>query len=294
MHGEPPDGDHWEPTLKGLLASKSAAFAEYWIERALELCRGKARSEGAFVRFTWLELKAIADNADNREDSIAASVHLVIRVAGLENGHGSLPPPDLWYCGRPLQFEELIQVRTATELLEYRERSAQTIGAQGAQARIDRGPASPSQPNQDARALLAYFYAGYQKVGSRNFSIRPSSEVFAQLDMNNDRYRRAMHRLIDKGLLKPFALGGACRMTESAVEVSEDSDVLNELLPVNDTTEHHPTRGRRRLDERRSLLPPRRRHLPSHRRRRRDAPRERAPGDSVGGDDLTGRPDCER
>ncbi|MBL9028183.1 MAG: TIR domain-containing protein [Myxococcales bacterium] len=91
-----------------------------------------------------------------------------------------------------------------------------------------------NERNQAARKLLAYFYAGYERVGSRSFYISPQEHgVLEELGWDRQQYMVAMQRLIDKRLLKPMTLGGGCAITEDGVEASEDEALLDQLLPVD-------------------------------------------------------------
>ncbi|MFT3773027.1 MAG: nucleotide-binding protein [Minicystis sp.] len=93
---------------------------------------------------------------------------------------------------------------------------------------------TPAQrKNQDARKLLAHFYAAYEQVGGRNFFISPQDpETLTDVGMSEQDYRAAMNRLVDKGLLEFAGNGGTCSITTFGVEASEDEDTLDSLLPV--------------------------------------------------------------
>lgn len=91
-----------------------------------------------------------------------------------------------------------------------------------------------NERNQAARKLLAYFYASYERAGSRSFYISPQEHgVLEELGWDRQQYMVAMQRLIDKRLLKPMTLGGGCSITEDGVEASEDEALLDQLLPVD-------------------------------------------------------------
>jgi len=90
--------------------------------------------------------------------------------------------------------------------------------------------------NRDARKLLAYFYAGYEQVGSRNFGISPQKPgVLDDVELSMRAYKGAMHRLIDLGALEAQTLGGGCGITPFGVELSEDRQLLQQELPVSRT-----------------------------------------------------------
>jgi predicted nucleotide-binding protein len=92
---------------------------------------------------------------------------------------------------------------------------------------------TPAQRNQDARKLLAYFYAGYEQVGGRNFILSPlDPEVLPAIGMTDEVYRAAMNRLMDKNLLEGMTLGGGCSITDFGVQASENEAMLDHLLPV--------------------------------------------------------------
>jgi predicted nucleotide-binding protein len=92
---------------------------------------------------------------------------------------------------------------------------------------------TPAQRNQDARKLLAYFYATYEKVGGRNFYISPQEpNTLTEVEMTEQDYHAAMNRLKDKRLLKAETLGGGCSITDYGVQASEGEALLDHLLPV--------------------------------------------------------------
>ena len=67
---------------------------------------------------------------------------LVIRTAGLEVRSSKAPPPDHWYWTRPAGLEDLVHLRSAADLLEYRRRQS--------------APEPSTQPQLTRAALIGF------------------------------------------------------------------------------------------------------------------------------------------
>lgn len=92
--------------------------------------------------------------------------------------------------------------------------------------------AQVAQRNAVARKLLALFYDAYAEHGSRNFAIRPDQPLLTELDVDRQAYVAAMNRLVDRGLLKLSGAAHGASLTEYGVEVWEDPDQLEQILPI--------------------------------------------------------------
>lgn len=96
---------------------------------------------------------------------------------------------------------------------------------------------TPAERNRDARKLLAYFYAAYEEVGGRSFTISPRNKgTLSDVGMTDEAYRAAMSRLTDHNLLEERTIGGGCAITPFGLQASEDESLLDHLLPIAKTT----------------------------------------------------------
>lgn len=95
---------------------------------------------------------------------------------------------------------------------------------------------SAAVKNAAARRVLAYFYSGYQETRGRNFVIRPKAELLERLDLDKQTYVAALGRLVDRDVLKLSGTGHGASLTAFGVEVHEDLDLLEEVLPVPSLT----------------------------------------------------------
>ena len=119
------------PTLKGLLASNHAGLVAVWIQALLQFLRQKYEDEGAFVRYTWKELKEkLSLGGAHPTDEKLGRAITIIRTAGLENGSCTLATDDRYFWGRPVDIEDLIDIQYPAQLIALRERQAETLQRQ--------------------------------------------------------------------------------------------------------------------------------------------------------------------
>jgi serine/threonine protein kinase len=118
--------DSYCHSLEGLLASATGAEARGWIEVTLLRLDEGARQppeQGFFAGYAWNELVAIGASHDVHLDDVDVErVDRVLQVAGLCAGAGHREDsPRLRSWAPPADWELLSEMRTADEVLEYRQ-----------------------------------------------------------------------------------------------------------------------------------------------------------------------------
>lgn len=86
--------------------------------------------------------------------------------------------------------------------------------------------------NRDARSLLTYLHKWHLDGGGRPFYVGPCDETFSACSLDDESYRAAARRLIEKDLGKWAGGGGAMTITRQGVRSAEDHRLIEALLPV--------------------------------------------------------------
>lgn len=86
--------------------------------------------------------------------------------------------------------------------------------------------------NRSARSLLMFLHKWHLDGGGRPFHVGPSNDTLTACSLDDESYRAAAHRLIEKDLGKWAGTGGLMTIVRQGVHAAEDAHVLESLLPV--------------------------------------------------------------